>query len=480
MLNQLRVIVLLNIVREVYLPSVYDAMLVIRPSTSFRDGIVVFNCIAYFRRYLFVMPYHASYLFGLLYLIPVDYESQISSLHTILSQEVYDMNIRDIVLGFTSLFLFSKSYSSILVSELSQLCYEGLIRTIALGSTNGLCTWRCSFIMILQPVNVPVGRLSLGRIFNVVGSIIDPYLELSLSNHFYRSIPIDKGRPIRLDASLSYTLCYPIEITMCFTYGFVDNFIECSNASWFVDIVTPIDHSSKILFNWNGMISSTSFTCMFLTAYPYSSPVIPYWIPSYMVLSLNLKLTCFFSIHTLVPRSIDTIVISYESSFLNRDTLISMLRSIHKTPVPLMQLSIQLNLFETGIKVVDLLTPYKKGGKIDLFGGAGVGKTVVIMELIRNLAVEHGGLSLFAGVGERTREGNDLYYEMQDSLIITLILRECKGSINQYTISLYHECLLYQSLFAANLSQVVLVFGQMNETPGSRMRVTHASLAAAY
>ena len=86
-----------------------------------------------------------------------------------------------------------------------------------------------------------------------------------------------------------------------------------------------------------------------------------------------------------------------------------------------------LTLIETGIKVVDLLTPYKKGGKIDLFGGAGVGKTVVIMEFIRNLATEHGGLSLFAGVGERTREGNDLYYEMQDSSIISNTLTSISG-----------------------------------------------------
>ena len=88
------------------------------------------------------------------------------------------------------------------------------------------------------------------------------------------------------------------------------------------------------------------------------------------------------------------------------------------------------------------------------------------MEFIRNLATEHGGLSLFAGVGERTREGNDLYVEMQDSSIISLTLK-------------YYPCLMYQSLFAAKQSQVVLVFGQMNETPGNRMRVTHASLAAA-
>jgi F-type H+-transporting ATPase subunit beta len=166
-----------------------------------------------------------------------------------------------------------------------------------------------------------------------------------------------------------------------------------------------------------------------------------------------------------------------------------------------MTLSTGLTLFETGIKVVDLLTPYKKGGKIGLFGGAGVGKTVVIMELIRNLAVEHGGLSLFAGVGERTREGNDLYCEMQDSGIISLTCRQASGNISEFTVAtigslgelrlggsyainsdwacLNDQPLMYQPLFAAHKSQVVLVFGQMNETPGSRMRVTHASLAMA-
>merc|ERR1712066_904899 len=95
------------------------------------------------------------------------------------------------------------------------------------------------------------------------------------------------------------------------------------------------------------------------------------------------------------------------------------LSPIHKAPVRIESLSVSLELFETGIKVVDLLTPYKKGGKIGLFGGAGVGKTVVIMELIRNLAIEHSGLSIFSGVGERTREGNDLYEEMKESGIIT-------------------------------------------------------------
>ena len=107
---------------------------------------------------------------------------------------------------------------------------------------------------------------------------------------------------------------------------------------------------------------------------------------------------------------------------LSSDIFFALISAIHKTPLAILRLSIHLTLFETGIKVVDLLTPYKKGGKIELFGGAGVGKTVVIMELIRNLATEHSGLSLFAGVGERTREGNDLYYEMEDSSIISLML----------------------------------------------------------
>jgi F-type H+-transporting ATPase subunit beta len=149
-----------------------------------------------------------------------------------------------------------------------------------------------------------------------------------------------------------------------------------------------------------------------------------------------------------------------------------------------MSLSIYLNIFETGIKVVDLLTPYKKGGKVGLFGGAGVGKTVVIMELIRNLAVEHSGLSLFAGVGERTREGNDLYGEMQDSSIISLTLsrlssRTTTSHTSHVSSSSSLDGLVYVPGFASEKSQVVLVFGQMNETPGSRMRVTHASLTMA-
>jgi F-type H+-transporting ATPase subunit beta len=126
---------------------------------------------------------------------------------------------------------------------------------------------------------------------------------------------------------------------------------------------------------------------------------------------------------------------------------------IHRKAPAFVDLDTNLAIFETGIKVVDLLAPYRRGGKIGLFGGAGVGKTVLIMELINNIAKAHGGVSVFGGVGERTREGNDLYMEMKES-----------GVIN-----------------AANLSQskVALVYGQMNEPPGARMRVGLTALTMA-
>jgi F-type H+-transporting ATPase subunit beta len=126
---------------------------------------------------------------------------------------------------------------------------------------------------------------------------------------------------------------------------------------------------------------------------------------------------------------------------------------IHRDAPAFTELETKPSIFETGIKVVDLLAPYRRGGKIGLFGGAGVGKTVLIMELINNIAKAHGGVSVFGGVGERTREGNDLYEEMKES-----------GVINE-------------SNFPD--SKVALVYGQMNEPPGARMRVGLTALTMA-
>jgi F-type H+-transporting ATPase subunit beta len=128
-------------------------------------------------------------------------------------------------------------------------------------------------------------------------------------------------------------------------------------------------------------------------------------------------------------------------------------RPIHREPPPLSELSAKTELFETGIKVIDLLTPLVRGGKAGLFGGAGLGKTVILTELIARIASQHGGYSVFAGVGERTREGNDLWLEMQETKI---------GKTDRSVIT-----------------QTAMVFGQMNEPPGARLRVALSALTMA-
>jgi F-type H+-transporting ATPase subunit beta len=128
-------------------------------------------------------------------------------------------------------------------------------------------------------------------------------------------------------------------------------------------------------------------------------------------------------------------------------------RSIHRKPPSFDSLTPQTELFETGIKVIDLLVPFVRGGKIGLFGGAGLGKTVIIQELITRVATQHGGYSVFAGVGERTREGNDLWLEMQETMI---------GQTGQ-----------------SLMSKMAMVFGQMNEPPGARLRVALSGLTLA-
>ena len=127
--------------------------------------------------------------------------------------------------------------------------------------------------------------------------------------------------------------------------------------------------------------------------------------------------------------------------------------SIHRKAPTYEELSASDELLETGIKVIDLVCPFAKGGKVGLFGGAGVGKTVNMMELINNIATEHSGLSVFAGVGERTREGNDFYYEMQESKVV-----DVENFAN---------------------SKVAMVYGQMNEPPGNRLRVALTGLTMA-
>ena len=142
---------------------------------------------------------------------------------------------------------------------------------------------------------------------------------------------------------------------------------------------------------------------------------------------------------------------------------------IHRAPPGFVDQSTEVEMFETGIKVVDLLAPYSRGGKIGLFGGAGVGKTVLIMELINNVGLKHGGVSVFGGVGERTREGNDLWFEMMEAGVINA--KQEDGHLVMSDEGL--------PIVDTEGSRVALVYGQMNEPPGARARVALSALTIA-
>lgn len=393
--------------KDVFLPSVYDALLLTRPTCDFRDGRLITS--PNFTQYLAELPFNDSYLFAMMHLIPADYTEALDSLSGPIAKH-------DVILPLAALFLLVKPYANILVLEISQLCYGALLRTVALSTTQCISTWRCLALFSLQAVIVPVGRIALGRILNVVGSVIDPHSQVCHSCQFSNT-----GQAIIGDSQESQ--------------------LYTNEAS----LLLSNPHSN--VNNWNRY---------FLTS-----------TAKYIHDRMLGQLFYFYSLAALYLQHTQHL-----GTKTTPDTQFSQVKAIHKTPNKLIRLSTNLTLFETGIKVVDLLTPYVQGGKIGLFGGAGLGKTVVIMELIRNIAIEHGGLSLFAGVGERTREGNDLYCEMQDSGIIS----------RTDSSSFYRKNIFYTSAQVHSVntnSLVALVFGQMNETPGARMRVSHVSLTMA-
>ena len=378
-------------------PSIYDACIVFRPSSFDKTGLQLPSLRSEMIFWVESIPEQSSVLFSLLSLVPVDYgrQGKQSFLYTKLSQEVTlqdtallspGSNPDKVILGFTSLYLLLQPYANILITEIAQQGYGGVVRSIALASTDGLDTASSRVLTTYQPVVVPVSRQTLGRIFNVTGMTVDGF---------------DALRPEPVKSS--------------------DQQVQPGN----VDIGSALDDILKSSESSTGLNGLTLQDC-------------------------------------LDSLSAD----NYGTSVRSSDPCYGEVSPIHSSPPGLLDLNTTVDVFDTGIKVVDLLTPYKKGGKIGLFGGAGVGKTVVIMELIRNLAVEHGGLSLFSGVGERTREGNDLWCEMVESGVIAYDMGSgVKGSLPLE--------------FSSKGSQVALVYGQMNETPGARMRVAYAALAMA-
>ena len=435
-----------NLSSDLFLPFCLDSILIFRRTTNLRDGRSLNS--HDFSKYLTELPFNATYLAALTHLTSSDYYS--------LATPLFSSSLSSyITLAFTALFLEIQAYNNFLFAEVSQLCYKGLLRAVSLADSQGLSTYKSSCLPLLQPVIIPVGSITLGRIFNVLGSTVDSYFKMPIHSQFNYGPYLQNDFLLQISSPLTYK-------TLAFS---------TSQAG----LQSP-------LFNGNSTYSSDLRFFVSLS----------YFLASTSLGQISLSTSSFRSIFNSIC-----------TGFYSKDRLFSNFAPIHKTASNFLSLSLsQSSILSTGIKVLDLLTPYKKGGKIGLFGGAGVGKTLVIMELIRNLAVEHKGLSIFAGVGERIREGNDLYGEMQESLIINISLGDYsiisssdlvfpavlitqvsidsstskKSSITRYSSI---SKLYYSSDFASSKSKVVLVFGQMNETPGARMRVGLVALAMA-
>jgi F-type H+-transporting ATPase subunit beta len=464
--------------RNLYYVSVYDSMVVYRPSVSFRDGTLVSNGMSAGPQILYEIPYADTYHMSIYHLLPLAY-SESTAWHRWFtceldaygntSQPAYALP-GDVLGGYTSMYLAVKHYSNILIAEVSSQGYGGILKAISLGPTEGISTWRSVVTVMLQPVVVLTGTVSLGRIYNVVGAVVDPFLDNTLSVGYQQAAT---SKFVKSICGTNSVVLQQVSTTSA------DKTVASEIAAWasstkstsIEDIEVKATHSDMGLsYTAHGLRSDKKVmdkNHAYLYHYATANQLCIFQeqkmkqdvLPIADIVSGTW--TACEALSELLGALID-------KNLYNIDTRSSNVKPIHASPVNIQKLGIGVTLFETGIKVVDLVTPYKKGGKIGLFGGAGVGKTVVIMELIRNLAVEHGGLSLFSGVGERTREGNDLYGEMQDSGII--VIRE--GIVTRTTV-------LYPERFAAGQSQVVLVFGQMNETPGARMRVTYAALSMA-
>merc|ERR1712060_847034 len=197
--------------RDIFYPTVYDSMTIIRPSVCFREGITMANCMSRFNTFMLGLPYNTTYLLAVTHLIPADYKRNLeipARMHWAkqtdgiigILEESYSRaeaslapnNRQDLVLGFASLYLLVKSYNNSLVAEVSQQMYGGILRCISLGPTEGLSTWKCSIQLNVQAVIVPVGRISLGRILNVVGSAVDLYDDQPTALAYGQS-PICKG-----------------------------------------------------------------------------------------------------------------------------------------------------------------------------------------------------------------------------------------------------------------------------------------------
>lgn len=462
-------------------PGIYDVVLVIRPAVHFREGISLSNTSRHLTKFLACLPQRESLLIALVHVYQLGNSNEIAEVLREASEESLDLANNGLIESLSSVFLFVRAYANWCCVEVSQVGFGGKLRGISLGITEGLSSWRVTTYFTYQPLIVPVGRAVLGRLFNVLGSTIDPYLEVAPAM-FYGSGYFSSSTRQITDKNRKYSLQGTLDLSAR----------RMDKDSIIMSDMSSVDFSKLSASSLgDGLSGSFAPTALLMLLGEFKTSSEGEALPT-----KSLDIISSSSLETILKADLSPLDLSDSSNvdlvwknYVNssdggstyihsqpsdlmgfrNENLSLQTYPIHRSSLPITKLRVDPSLFETGIKVVDLLTPYKKGGKVGLFGGAGVGKTVVIMELIRNLALEHSGLSIFCGVGERTREGNDLYGEMLESGIIKLQPDKIQAkSENLVGVS--------RSL-SGNESAVVLIFGQMNETPGCRMRVAYAALA---
>ena len=483
---------LMGLTNSSFRPGIYDVVLVVRPAVHFREGISLSNTSRHLSKFLACLPQRESLLIALVHVYQLGNSNEISEVLSVASEESADLANTGLIESLSSVFLFVRAYANWCCVEVSQVGFGGKLRGISLGITEGLSSWRVTTYFTYQPLIVPVGRAVLGRLFNVLGSTIDPFLELTPAMFYGTgyfssacSSVSDKNRKYNLQGTLDLSARRVVKEEIIMSDMSYIDFSKLDCAAFSGDLKSS---------SWSGSLTPLSLLMMlgeFKTssdgeALPTKSLDIISSSSLKTVLEADLSpldLSESSNVDSLWKNYFNSREIDANSTYINsqasdlmgfrNENLSLQTYPIHRSSLPITKLRVDPSLFETGIKVVDLLTPYKKGGKVGLFGGAGVGKTVVIMELIRNLALEHSGLSIFCGVGERTREGNDLYGEMLESGIIKLQPDQIQATRSGKTETLQG---VSRSL-SGNESAVVLIFGQMNETPGCRMRVAYAALA---
>merc|ERR1712060_315341 len=386
----------LGISKNLGLPCIYDALFLIRPNCSFREGIMMKNNLRTKRKFFEEMNKEESPIMGVMAQNKRLY-SELNS-NQILKNEILSNSLTGTALGMASALILVKSYANWLIVEVNQICYGGVLRTIALGFTEGISSWKVESLCTFKPLVVPVGRSTLGRLFNVLGATIDAYVgidELPIysdyivsfdqyeaertTNSFQRVQFSRTGEATKIielnteeELQKSYSFSQPslksiLDVCTSIRKLTTETIrLESLGFIIIVGIVSDIINITKLKPLSFSNVSSES-----------GQKIVASHVKSY-ILSRDLT-TCGKGLMDTISAEVADKI--YNTSGIKgsvaRDRDLS---PIHKAPVRIQNLSVSLDLFETGIKVVDLLTPYKKGGKIGLFGGAGVGKTVVIME----------------------------------------------------------------------------------------------------